>query len=126
MTPRALKKLLADLPPFRWAVELAASCASLGDVVDRLGRVQAALVAPESHEKALKALLIESGERAVEGKLFRAVVTPAGESVRLDTEKIREDMGDKWCRKYEKTAPRGASVRIYGRTGVILEAQAAE
>ena len=122
---RVLKKLIAALPPFRSSVDLAAPCVELGDVVDRLGRLKAAQVAPAQHEDALKAVLVESGERSIEGKLFRAVVSPGGDAVRLDSKAIRAEMGAKWCKKYELPYERAPSVRIYGRTGVVLEPELA-
>ena len=118
---RKTDKLLAALPAFTSIrVAFEAGCESIGAVVDRLGKVKAAIAGLTVYKDALETLLIENGETPVEGQLFRAVVVPGGEGVRLDTKAIRTKMGDKWCEKFETETIRSASVRVSARTGVDL------
>ncbi len=124
-----IRRMLEALPPFR-SVTLAfeAGAEDLGSVIDRLGRIKAIKAALKSYEDALNAVIIEHGEKAVEGKLFRAVLIPAGESDGLDIKRIRAEMPEAWLTKYTQTNQRGAQVRIFARSGLNLDmpAEAAE
>lgn len=81
----------------------AVPAADLGQVVDRLGHLQAIIAQLCDVEADLKAMLRESGEREIDGSTFRATVSEAVRTT-LDTTKIRTEMGDAWCAKFERRA----------------------
>jgi hypothetical protein len=118
---RKTSKLIAALPAFRSIrIDFEAGVEGIGVVVDRLGKVKAAIASLVVYKDALEAILIENGATPVEGQLFRAVVVPGGEGVRLDTKAIRAKKGDKWCAEFEVPTERSPSVRVTARTGVDL------
>lgn len=118
---KSVKKLLAELPAFRGRVlELEAGAPDVGAIADRLGRVAAIKAELETYEKALKAIVIENGEPAVEGKLFRAVLSTF-EQERLDSKAIKATMDAKWLKKFTVSAE-VTTVRVHARTGALIEA----
>lgn len=79
----------------------AVAVASTGDMVDRLGHLQALIAQLCDIECDLKEAIRSVGESEIDGRVFRATVS---ESVRttLDSKAIRKDMGERWCAKYER------------------------
>jgi hypothetical protein len=114
-----VKKLLADLPPFRApTLEFAKGCDDVGSLADRLGRVAAVRASLEVYEESLKEIVRENAETAIEGRLFRATLSIYDEN-RLDTKAIRADMTPKWLKKYTVTKS-VKKVGVKARMGVGL------
>ena len=91
----------------------AVAVASAGDMVDRLGHLQALIAQLCDVEGELKEAIRDAGESEISGKVFDAAVVS---SVRtsLDSKAIREDMGEAWCAKYERRTLT-KSVRVTAR-----------
>lgn len=92
------------------------------DVVDELGRLLAQKADLELREEALKAQLRGLGlDTAYEGRLFRAAVGPAGESVAYDNAAIRDKlilMGQKKFVDAHKTKKKSTpQVRVASKLG---------
>jgi len=89
-------------------------------VVDRLGEVKAEIARLKEIEAELAARLIESGEDAVDGALFRASIVRTAESQSLDPKaaeaKLRElGVDGRWFSKNQKTRKASVSVRVVAR-----------
>lgn len=89
-------------------------------VVDRLGEVKAEIARLKEVEAQLAARLIESGEDAVDGGLFRATIVRTAESTSLDVKaaeaKLRElGVDGRWFSKNLKTRKASVSVRVVAR-----------
>ena len=89
-------------------------------VVDRLGEVKAEIARLKEVEAQLAARLIESGEDAVDGALFRASIVRTAESQSLDPKaaeaKLRElGVDGRWFSKNQKTRKGSISVRVVAR-----------
>lgn len=89
-------------------------------VVDRLGEVKAEIARLKEVEAQLAARLIESGEDAVDGGLFRATVVRTAESTSLDVKaaeaKLRElGVDGRWFSKNQKIRKGSISVRVVAR-----------
>lgn len=89
-------------------------------VVDRLGEVKAEIARLKEVEAQLAARLIESGEDAVDGGLFRATIVRTAESTSLDPKaaeaKLRElGVDGRWFSKNQKTRKGSISVRVVAR-----------
>ena len=89
-------------------------------VVDRLGEVKAEIARLKEVEAQLAARLIESGEDAVDGGLFRATIVRTSESTSLDPKaaeaKLRElGVDGRWFSKNQKTRKGSISVRVVAR-----------
>ena len=89
-------------------------------VVDRLGEVKAEIARLKEVEAQLAARLIESGEDAVDGGLFRATIVRTSESTSLDVKaaeaKLRElGVDGRWFSKNQKTRKGSVSVRVVAR-----------
>jgi hypothetical protein len=127
---RAMRLASADesmnaLPAFRCsALEFAAGVADnenrLGAVADRLGKIAAKKAELVAYEDKLKAVIIDAGEDAVEGKIFRATLS-IFDQVRLDTAAIREEFDEKTIAKYE-LVQKVKQVRVKARTGALADA----
>ena len=89
-------------------------------VVDRLGEVKAEIARLKELEAELAARLIESGETAIDGSLFRATVVTTAESSSLDPKaaeaKLRElGVDGRWFSKNQKIRKGSTSVRVVAR-----------
>lgn len=89
-------------------------------VVDRLGEVKAEIARLKDLEAELAARLIESGEDAIDGVLFRATVVTTAPSISLDPKaaeaKLRElGVDGRWFSKNQKTRKGSTSVRVVAR-----------
>ncbi len=89
-------------------------------VVDRLGEVKAEIARLKEIEADLAARLIESGETAIDGSLFRATVVTTAESSSLDPKaaeaKLRElGVDGRWFSKNQKVRKGSFSVRVSAR-----------
>lgn len=89
-------------------------------VVDRLGEVKAEIARLKEVEAQLAARLIESGEDAVDGGLFRATIVRTSESTSLDVKaaeaKLRElGVDGRWFSKNLKVRKGSVSVRVVAR-----------
>jgi hypothetical protein len=89
-------------------------------VVDRLGEVKAEIARLKEIEADLAARLIESGETAIDGSLFRATVVTTAESSSLDPKaaeaKLRElGVDGRWFSKNQKVRKGSTSVRVVAR-----------
>ena len=89
-------------------------------VVDRLGEVKAEIARLKEVEAELAARLIESGETAIDGSLFRATVVTTSESSSLDPKaaeaKLRElGVDGRWFSKNQKVRKGSTSVRVVAR-----------
>jgi hypothetical protein len=115
--------LLAALPAFKSRnIEFEPACPDVGSIADRLGRLAALKAEVAEYEDRLKAIVIEHGEDAVEGKLFRATLS-IFEQTRLDSEKIRAEMKPQWLDKYSKTS-KVTKVAIHARKGALADVAA--
>lgn len=89
-------------------------------VVDRLGEVKAEIARLKELEAELAARLIDSGETAIDGSLFRATVVTTAESSSLDPKaaeaKLRElGVDGRWFSKNQKIRKGSTSVRVVAR-----------
>lgn len=89
-------------------------------VVDRLGEVKAEIARLKEVEAELAARLIDSGEDAVDGGLFRATIVRTAESTSLDPKaaeaKLRElGVDGRWFSKNQKVRKGSISVRVVAR-----------
>lgn len=89
-------------------------------VVDRLGEVKAEIARLKEIEAELAARLIDSGETAIDGSLFRATVVTTAESSSLDPKaaeaKLRElGVDGRWFSKNQKIRKGSTSVRVVAR-----------
>lgn len=91
----------------------AVGAADLGQVVDRLGHLRSIISQLCEIEENLKETLRESGEKEIDGSAFRATVSEAVR-VTLDAGKVRQEMGDAWCAKFERRALT-STVRVTAR-----------
>jgi hypothetical protein len=116
----ATRKLLEALPAFRsLALAFDAGCADVGAAADRLGRLAAVRAELEQYESQLKEVVIENGELAVEGRLYRATVSTY-EQKKLDLAAIRADMTKAWLKKYSLPPVPVTQVRVKARIGAGL------
>lgn len=91
-----------------------------GSVVDRLGHIKAQIAELKQVEANLVALLINSGEDAVDGATFRATVSEVAERVSLDAKaaeaKLRElGVDGRWFSKNQKVSKGYTTVRVVAR-----------
>ena len=89
-------------------------------VVDRLGEVKAEIARLKEIEAQLAARLIESGEAAVDGGLFRATIVRTAESTSLDPKaaeaKLRElGVDGRWFSKNQKVTKGYTTVKVVAR-----------
>lgn len=89
-------------------------------VVDRLGEVKAEIARLKELEAELAARLIDSGETAIDGSLFRATIVTTAESSSLDPKaaeaKLRElGVDGRWFSKNQKVRKGSTSVRVVAR-----------
>ena len=89
-------------------------------VVDRLGEVKAEIARLKELEAELAGRLIDSGETAIDGSLFRATVVTTAESSSLDPKaaeaKLRElGVDGRWFSKNQKIRKGSTSVRVVAR-----------
>jgi hypothetical protein len=87
----------------------------LGDLVDELGALKAAIADLKARETTLVDALKESGETAIEGALFRAIVVESIAAT-LDTRAIREAMGEAWCARFTRRTA-SLACRVTARNG---------
>src|SRR5260370_40037045 len=117
-------RLLRALPAFRaLAIDYDKGAADLGTAIDRLGRISAARAELEIYEDELKHIVITNGEKAAEGRLFRATLS-IYEQERLDTKRIRADMGEAWVSKYLAPKKTITKVAVHARSGLGLDTPA--
>lgn len=89
-------------------------------VVDRLGEVKAEIARLKEVEADLAKRLIESGEDAIDGSLFRATVVRTADSTSIDPKaaeaKLRElGVDGRWFSKNQKVRKGSTSVRVVAR-----------
>lgn len=90
------------------------------EVVDRLGQIKAEIAVLKAAEANLIALLVNTGEDAIDGSLFRATVVTTAESSSLDPKaaeaKLRElGVDGRWFSKNQKIRKGSTSVRVVAR-----------
>lgn len=89
-------------------------------VVDRLGEVKAEIARLKELEAELAARLVDSGEREIDGSLFRATVVTTADSYSIDPKaaeaKLRElGVDGRWFSKNQKVRRGSTSVRVVAR-----------
>ena len=89
-------------------------------VVDRLGEVKAEIARLKEVEAELAARLIASGEKEIDGSLFRATIVVTAETHSIDPKaaeaKLRElGVDGRWFSKNQKTRKGSTSVRVVAR-----------
>lgn len=89
-------------------------------VVDRLGEVKAEIARLKEIEAELAARLIDSGETAIDGSLFRATVVTTAESSSLDPKAAEAKLSElgvdgRWFSKNQKIRKGSTSVRVVAR-----------
>lgn len=72
---------------------------ALKRVVDNLGHLRAQIADLKEQEEELKAILLSSGLTELDGKLFRATISPSSKSY-LDTDRLRKKYGESWMNRY--------------------------
>lgn len=110
-TKRDLTAQLRGLPDLNNIFIPTDPIASLGDAVDRLGRVLAAKARLEEYEDAAKKMLRESGLLKIDGDLYAATVTKSDRYI-IDTDAVTAEMGERWVRKHSRWSP-SKSVRVF-------------
>lgn len=95
-------------------IDLAAS------VVDRLGDIKAQIAELKKVEANLVALIVNTGDSAIDGNLFRATVSEVAERSSLDVKaaeaKLRElGVDGRWFSKNQKVRKGSTSVRVVAR-----------
>lgn len=121
MSKAKINKLLAGLPAFRsLTLAFEAGCEDVGSVADRLGRLAAVRAEIEGYEEKLKEIVIENGEKAVEGRLFRSTLS-IYDQTRLDTKLIREKMKPAWLKRFSLPTQTITKVLTKARIGAALE-----
>lgn len=113
---KGLPKLALDALAFK------AGAKEFGEIADRLGRIAAMKAELKTYEEGLKDVLIELGEDAVEGELFRATVSSFPQT-KLDTDAIRAEMDEDWIAAHSMTQ-RITQVRTKARTGALANVAA--
>lgn len=91
-----------------------------GSVVDRLGAIKAQIAELKQVEGNLVALLINSGDGAVDGDTFRATISDVAERTSLDVKaaeaKLRElGVDGRWFSKNQKVSKGYTTVRVVAR-----------
>lgn len=91
-----------------------------GSVVDRLGAIKAQIAELKQVEGNLVALLINSGDGAVDGDTFRATISEVEGRVSLDAKaaeaKLRElGVDGRWFSKNQKVSKGYTTVRVVAR-----------
>lgn len=121
MAKAKVRKLLAGLPAFRsLSLAFEAGCEDVGSLADRLGRLAAVRAEIEGYEKRLKEVVIENGEAAIEGRLFRSTLS-VYEETRLDTKAIRAKMKPAWLKRFSLAPQTISKVITKARIGAGLE-----
>lgn len=124
--PAALKKMLADLPAFRLDMpRVAAGAPDVVEVVDRLGRLKALKAEIGKYEDALKDVVLATGEKEIEGRLFRAVVSGGTMGETLDIDGIRAEMSESWIKDHSIRKRSSLRVLVNARKGIEAEAKKA-
>lgn len=95
-------------------IDLAAS------VVDRLGDIKAQIAELKKVEANLIALIVNTGDDAIDGSLFRATVVRTADSTSIDPKaaeaKLRElGVDGRWFSKNQKVRKGSTSVRVVAR-----------
>lgn len=95
-------------------IDLAAS------VVDRLGDIKAQIAELKKVEANLIALIVNTGDDAIDGNLFRATVSEVAERQSLDVKaaeaKLRElGVDGRWFSKNQKTTKGYTTVKVVAR-----------
>lgn len=95
-------------------IDLAAS------VVDRLGDIKAQIAELKKVEANLVALIVNTGDNAIDGNLFRATVSEVAERSSLDVKaaeaKLRElGVDGRWFSKNQKTTKGYTTVKVVAR-----------
>jgi hypothetical protein len=94
------------------------SSVQFSQIVDRLGRLQAQITDLEQEEKALKAHLVQRGDGAYEGTLFRATVTSSTRD-RLDMCAVRAKLSPQFISAHTATTPYTV-VKVVARNGETI------
>lgn len=89
-------------------------------VVDQLGAVKAHIAELKVEEARLAAILVNCGDPAIDGNLFRATVVVTAERQSLDAKaaeaKLRAlGVDGRWFSKNQKTTKGSTSVRVVAR-----------
>jgi hypothetical protein len=95
-------------------IDLAAS------VVDRLGNIKAQIAELKAVEANLIALIVNTGDTAIDGSLFRATVSEVAERQSLDAKaaeaKLRElGVDGRWFSKNQKVSKGYTTVKVVAR-----------
>jgi hypothetical protein len=95
-------------------IDLAAS------VVDRLGNIKAQIAELKAIEANLIALIVNTGDTAIDGGLFRATVSAVAERQSLDAKaaeaKLRElGVDGRWFSKHQKVTKGYTTVKVVAR-----------
>jgi hypothetical protein len=97
----------------------APALSNAASAIDELGHVRAQLAQLKEKEEALKRVIVEMGEGAHEGELFRATVIES-KRANLDIEWVRSKLSKKAIAAHTSYTP-FISVRLTARTGEGLE-----
>jgi hypothetical protein len=95
-------------------IDLAAS------VVDRLGNIKAQIAELKAIEANLISLIVNTGDTAIDGGLFRATVSAVAERQSLDAKaaeaKLRElGVDGRWFSKHQKVTKGYTTVKVVAR-----------
>lgn len=88
--------------------------------VDQLGSVKARIAELKAEEARLAALIINSGDDAVDGGLFRATIVTTAERKSPDPKAMEQKLLDlgvdgRWFSKHQKTTKGSTIVRVVAR-----------
>jgi hypothetical protein len=86
---------------------------NLRAAVDRLGALNAQMSALREKADQIKLALVASGEATISGRLYKAVVVPAGERSTLDGQKVRAALTPAQLAACTVVVPTAPSVRVY-------------
>lgn len=90
------------------------------EVVDRLGQIKAEIAVLKAAEANLIALLVNTGDDAIDGNLFRATVSQVAERSSTDPKameaKLRElGVDGRWFSKNQKVSKGYTTVKVVAR-----------
>jgi hypothetical protein len=107
------------MAPHHQTAALDAAGASLGDLIDRLGRLRARQAELDMKEKRLKAAIVDRGIAEGEGCLYRMTVVSASRSV-VDLARLRAELGADFLAERSKTTVT-TSIRTALRTEAVAK-----
>jgi len=90
---------------------------STAELVDSLGLIKAQIANNEKQAKALQSELLQRAGDAshIDGDLYTATIVAEGILAKLDTNAIKETMGEQWCNQFLKFCTRSAYLLLKAR-----------